>query len=90
MLEHLRAVTGAKSDADLSRATGMSKGDLSRILHGVRGGDMRLSTLVGISSHTGVRVGELAEWWAETEAPAREPRPGLAIDRLWHAKLASP
>lgn len=78
MIEHLRKHVDAKNDAQLAQRIGISRCEISRIVNNShserdkspnnsneRGFSVRLPTLLRISNMTGVRIGTLAEWWAE-------------------------
>lgn len=81
MLERLRKHLGARSDADLARRIGLPASEVCRIHTGQREDGMRLSTLKTISESTGVRIGELAEWWSGNESPTDTELLAL-VDRL--------
>lgn len=65
LFERLRRHTRARSDAALSRATGVAVAVICRVRKGDHAGDFRLSTLRTISRRTGLSVPLLAAWWAE-------------------------
>lgn len=68
MLEKLAEELGAQNDGQLSLLINLSASEVCKIRKRPdRGRGMRVASLASISARTGVPIGRLAEWWAESE-----------------------
>lgn len=68
LLLRLKALTKSHTDSELAVNINLDKATISKVFSGVRD-QITLKNLQKISDSTDIRIGILAEWWAEpTEA----------------------